>query len=98
MAERTSEMTVSNNAEMARYEIEVDGRPAGHAEYRLDGDRVVFTHTEVDDSFEGQGVGSRLAAGALDDVRNSGRRAVPQCPFIAAYIDRHEQYQDLVSQ
>lgn len=95
--QQTSAMTVTNNGDESRYEIRVDGRPAGRAEYRLDGDRVVFTHTEVDDSFEGRGVGSRLAAGALDDVRDSGRRVGLECPFIAAYIDRHEEYQGLVA-
>lgn len=79
-----------------RYEVTVDGELAGFAEYRdLDGARV-FTHTEVFDRFEGQGVGSALAAGALDDVRRSGRRLVALCPFVAAYIRRHGEYADLV--
>lgn len=60
--------------ERDRYEVTVDGDLAGFAEYRLvDGARV-FTHTEVFDAFEGQGVGSALARGALGHVRASGRR------------------------
>jgi uncharacterized protein len=80
----------------SRYEVTVDGTPAGYAAYRdVQGVRV-FTHTEVDDAFEGKGVGGALARGALDDVRSSGRRLVPQCPFIAGWIDRHADYADLV--
>lgn len=79
-----------------RYEVTVDRELAGFAEYRdLDGARV-FTHTEVFDRFEGRGVGSALARGALDDVRRSGRRLVALCPFVAAYIRRHDEYADLV--
>ncbi|MGB8652784.1 MAG: GNAT family N-acetyltransferase [Mycobacteriales bacterium] len=87
---------VTDNPELSRYEVVVDGRPAGHAEYVLRGDQVVFTHTEVSSDFEGQGVGSALARGALDDVRAKGRTVVPRCPFIRAWIDKHPQYGDLV--
>lgn len=79
-----------------RYEVTVDGELAGFAEYRdVDGARV-FTHTEVLDRFEGKGMGSALAAGALDHVRASGRRLVARCPFIADYLRRHDGYADLV--
>jgi uncharacterized protein len=78
------------------YEATVDGVPAGFAVYHdVDGARV-FTHTEVLDGFEGKGVGGALARGALDDVRKSGRAVVALCPFIAAYIARHDEYADLV--
>jgi uncharacterized protein len=80
----------------SRYEVTVDGEPAGYAEYRdVQGARV-FTHTVVHDAFEGKGVGGALARGALDDVRAAGGHVVPQCPFIAGYIDRHPEYGDLV--
>lgn len=82
--------------ERTRYEVSVDGELAGFAEYRdRDGARV-FTHTEVFDAFEGQGVGTALASGALDDVRASGGRLVALCPFVAAYIERHDEYADLI--
>lgn len=80
----------------SRYEVTVDGELAGFSEYReVEGARV-FTHTEVFDAFEGKGVGSALARGALDDVRASGRRLVALCPFVAAYLERHGEYADLV--
>ena len=57
----------------------------------------MFTHTEVFDAFEGKGVGSALARGALDAVRADGTRQVlPRCPFIRGWIERHPDYQDLV--
>ncbi len=80
-----------------RYQAYVDGELAGGAYYELDDQRIVFTHTEVDDAFEGKGVGSALARAALDDVRaNSTRRVVPRCPFIKGWIEKHPDYEDLV--
>jgi predicted GNAT family acetyltransferase len=78
------------------YQITVDGVPAGVAQFRVEGDLVVFTHTTVEKAFEGQGIGSALAAAALDDVRAQGKRVVPLCPFIRAWIDKHPDYADLV--
>jgi predicted GNAT family acetyltransferase len=83
--------------ERSRYEVTVDGELAGFAVYHDDDGTRVFTHTEVFDAFEGQGVGSVLARSALDDVRSRGRRLVAQCPFIAAYLKRHDEYADLVA-
>lgn len=75
----------------SRYEARIAGRVVAQAQYREDGGKLVFTHTEVDPSHEGQGLGARLAAYALDDVRRRGLKAVPQCSFIAGYIARHAQ-------
>ena len=89
-------VTVRNVPESERYEGSVDGLLAGFAAYRTRGDEVVFVHTDVDEAFEGRGVGGALAREGLDDVRRRGLRAVPMCPFIAAWIRRHPDYRDLV--
>jgi hypothetical protein len=91
------DVAVTNNEAEKRYEARVDGELAGSAYYDAADDLIVFTHTEVDDAFEGQGVGSALARGALDDVRADGRRqVVARCPFVKGWIDRHPDYQDLL--
>ena len=88
--------TVEHDPEGKRYVIEVDGSPAGFAAYEL-GEEVVFTHTEIDSRFEGQGLGSRLVAEALDDVRRRGMGVLPVCPFVRRFIASHrEEYADLV--
>jgi predicted GNAT family acetyltransferase len=80
-----------------RYEEYVGDELAGFAEYQLTDQLVVFTHTEVDERFEGQGVGSAIARFALDDVRADGSRQVlPLCAFIKGWIVRHRDYRDLV--
>ena len=70
---------------------------AGFAEYRPRPHAVVFTHTEVDEAFEGQGIGGALVRGALDDVRSKGLAVVPLCPFVKAWIAKHPEYEDLVA-
>ncbi len=79
-----------------RYVISVDGVDAGFSMYHLQDGVVTFMHTEVDPDFEGQGLGSALARGALDDARSRGLKVRALCPFIASYLQRHPQDQDLV--
>jgi len=88
--------TVVDAAKRRRYEIRVGDAVAGYALYRdAPGTRVVV-HTEIAAAHEGGGLGSRLAAGVLDDIRAHGWTVTPTCPFIAAYIVRHPEYADLV--
>jgi predicted GNAT family acetyltransferase len=84
------------NPDERRFEIRVDGRRAGHTEYVRRGDRVIFIHTEIDPEYEGRGLGSRLARGALDAVRAAGDPIVPLCPFIAGFVEKHPEYGDLL--
>jgi predicted GNAT family acetyltransferase len=87
---------VHDKPEESRYEITADGRLAGFARYVRTGRRTIFVHTEVLPEFEGKGIGSALAAAALDDVRASGRTVVPLCPFIASYIEHHPEHDGIV--
>ncbi|BCM65106.1 MULTISPECIES: GNAT family N-acetyltransferase [Streptomyces] len=79
-----------------RYEIRVDGKRAGLTAYRDHGAQRVFHHTEIDDAFAGQGLASRLVQEALTDVRESGKRIVPVCPYVAKFLQRHDEFADLV--
>ena len=84
--------------ERRRYELTVDGKPAGIVTYRLGPGVITFVHTEVDDAYEGHGLGGRLARAVLDDARARGLAVHPLCPFIAEYIEDHPEYADLVGQ
>ncbi|WP_067437443.1 GNAT family N-acetyltransferase [Nocardioides jensenii] len=87
---------VQDNKDQNRFEAHVEGQLAGFAEYRRASDHITFTHTEV--SLEGQGVGGALARQALDAVRaEGGLRVVPLCPFIKSWIEKHPDYQDLLT-
>jgi predicted GNAT family acetyltransferase len=78
-----------------RYEIVCDGTTLRYAAYQDTEQLVVFTHTEVDRSMEGQGIGGQLVRGALDHVRTLGLPVLPICPFVQGWIARHPDYADL---
>ncbi|MFC0033699.1 GNAT family N-acetyltransferase [Micromonospora chaiyaphumensis] len=87
---------VEENPARHRFEILVDDALAGSTEYVPRGEVLVFTHTEVDKRFQNMGVGSALIRGTLDQIRERGGRVATQCRFMAAFIERHPEYADLV--
>jgi len=91
------ETTVQDAPEAERYEIRDGEKVLGFAAYQRRGDTVVFTHTEVDPDAGESGLGSTLVRAALDDVRAQGGSVVPQCSFVHGWIDRHQEYADLVA-
>jgi hypothetical protein len=94
----TTEIVRHDHDGEGRYQLLVDGAPAGELEYRQHEGRRVFTHTGVRDEFEGQGLAAKLAVRALDDARADDVAIVPLCPYVAGYLEKHEDYQDLVDQ
>ena len=88
--------TVRDNPAELRYEILAGDDLLGVIRYVSEPGTVVLVHTEIEPKAEGQGIGSRLVAGALADIRSRGLRLVPVCPFVRAYITRHSEYDDLV--
>ena len=98
MSERErAEVLVTDNPAARQYEAHVNGELAGSLMYRKLPGGLVLLHTEVEDGFEGHGVGGRLVAGALDDVRARGLTVTVYCRFANAYIQRHPEYADLVA-
>jgi len=91
-----SSIIVRDDPDRHRFEIVLDGTTAGYAVYHQRGGRYFFVHTEIADEDEGQGLGSALARGALDKVRARSATVIPLCPFIAGWIDKHPEYDDLV--
>ncbi|NUR83003.1 MAG: N-acetyltransferase [Nonomuraea sp.] len=89
-------LQVVDNSGESRFEVHVDGRVAGFADYRLLPTKIVFTHTEVMPDYEGKGLASKLVKFALDASRDTGLRVVPLCPYVKDYIARHQEYADLV--
>ncbi len=88
-------MEIIQNPERNRFEAQL-GAQLAVVEYIDRGEKIVFTHTEVPPGHEGKGIGSQLARHVLDYAREQGKTVMPLCPYIAAYIRRHVEYQDLV--
>jgi uncharacterized protein len=93
----TTDVTVTPDRDQHRYEArDGAGALAGFVEYQETKELVVLTHTEVDRSFEGQGVGSALALASLEDVRERGLKALVLCPFIISWLRRHPEHVDVL--
>jgi uncharacterized protein len=94
MQTRSMSLEVRDNPGRSRFELET---PAGtaYSDYNLVGQLLTIKHTEVPEELEGQGIGSRLARGALEQARARGLKVVARCPFVSGYMQRHPEFDDL---
>ena len=91
-----ADVVVRDNPEQRQFEAYVDEELAGFSAYDLTDGVIMIMHTEVDDAFEGQGVGSAMVRQMLDQIRADGERKVTVlCPFVNAWLRRHPDYQEL---
>lgn len=91
----TDALQVTNNTDTHRFEISLDGETA-FAEYSLVDHGMILPHTVVPEAFEGRGVASALAKGALGYAREHGLKVIPTCPFMSAYVKKHPEWHDIV--
>jgi len=87
---------VRDNAEKHRFEIDLGDGSLAIAQYRLSPGKITITHTGVPPAHEGKGIGTLLVRAALASARESGLKVVPICPFVAAYVKKHAEEQDLL--
>ncbi|HET7327952.1 MAG TPA: GNAT family N-acetyltransferase [Nocardioidaceae bacterium] len=88
--------SLRDNSDRHRFEITRGDEIGGWVDYEQSDEAITLVHTEVDPAFEGEGLGSKLARGALDEARSRRLPVLPVCSFIAGYIQRHDEYVDLV--
>ena len=91
-----AQIVVTDAPERKRFEVSVDGEVAGYLVYRLRPGLIALIHTEVEQRFEGRGLGGRLARFALEQARAEGLAVLPFCPFVNAWMQRHGEFNDLV--
>lgn len=89
-------LNIRDNPAEHRFEADLGEGVLALAEYKLVPGKIIFTHTKVPSAYEGQGIGSSLVRFALDAARERGLTVVPLCPFFAAYIKKHAEFQDLL--
>lgn len=84
------DIDVVRSDEHDRFEAHSGDDVVGFIDYVDEGGTLYLTHTEV--RLEGAGVGSRLARGTLDQLLASDHDFVVTCPFIRAWVQKHEEY------
>ena len=95
-AEDGNQIGVVENRHLNRFELKLADDAIAAAYYRVDGNRLVLTHTEVPSEYGGQGVATRLATEVFEQIRASGRKAVLRCPFMVHFYSKHPEYSDIV--
>lgn len=88
-------MNISNNEEQQQFEVNENGFKA-FLVYRFFKNNIALMHTEVPGNFEGKGVASSLAKYAFEWAKAHNKKVMVYCPFVAAYIKRHPEYNDLI--
>ena len=86
--------SVRDNKARQRFELDVGGTMA-FANYRLNSDAVIITHTETPPALRGRGIASELVKGALDLIRADGHKVVAGCGFVVDYLQKHPEFSDL---
>ena len=87
---------VRDNKDQHRFELAA-GSHMAFTNYKLAPGVITLMHTEVPKELEGHGIGSKLVQGELEMLRARGLKVIAQCPFVAAYIRKHAEFQDLLA-
>jgi predicted GNAT family acetyltransferase len=86
---------VHHDPERGTFTAGVDGAE-GVLEYARSGPTTVeFTHTFVPPALRGRGIAERLVIAGLSWAREQGLRVIPSCPYVAAWLGRHPEWDDL---
>jgi predicted GNAT family acetyltransferase len=90
-------VTVRDVPEHHRYEIRDGEQWMGLSAYKVAGDTIDFTHTEIDQAFGGRGLGKVLVTAELEDARRRGLQVLPSCPYVRKVIaEDPDAFLDLV--
>ncbi len=89
-------MEILNNTEASRFELPFEDGSVAFLDYVLTDDHVVYTHTEVPPQHGGKGIGTQLAAFAMEYAQQNGLRVQIECSSVARYVSKHPEYQSIV--
>jgi len=88
---------ITNDTAKSRYELEVEGHIV-FADYRLQGNVVSITHVEAPEALRGKGAAGQLMQGIMEKIKAENKKVVPICSYAGAWLERHKEYQDFISQ
>lgn len=83
--------TIHHNVAACCFECTVEGHRSV-AEYRLEGETMIFTHTGVPTELRGRGIASHLVRAAAEYARRENKIIVPRCSYVAAWLQRHPEF------
>jgi len=86
-----------NDTRRGYFEAIEEGKEAGKMTYTWAGDsKFIIDHTEVNEGFNGKGVGKKLVLAAVDYARANNMKIIPLCPFAKSVFDKTEEIRDVL--
>jgi hypothetical protein len=96
MKTKAENIQLRHNAPEHRFEAEVEGQ-VSVADYELQGDRMIFTHTWTPPNQRGRGIAEKLVRFSLEHARDEHKKVVPACSYVAVFIERHAEFKPLLA-
>lgn len=91
-----TEIKHSNNEKNGSFEILFDGRHAGEMTYTWAGkDKFIIDHTEIEEMYNGKGLGKDLVMAAVEFARKNNFKIMPLCPFAKKVFDSNDSLNDV---
>ena len=91
------EINQINDIRKGYFEAIEDGKEAGKMTYTWAGDsKFIIDHTEVNEGFNGKGVGKKLVMKAVEYAKNNNLKIIPLCPFAKSVFDKTEEIRDVL--
>jgi predicted GNAT family acetyltransferase len=92
------EITEERGTSKGRYVAAAPDKPEAELTYSIvNAHLIIVDHTAVPDEWRGMGVGRALVERVVTDSRERGVKIVPLCPFTKAEIQKHTEWQDVLS-
>ncbi|WP_210462768.1 MULTISPECIES: GNAT family N-acetyltransferase [Rufibacter] len=89
------EQEIKNNTAKHQFETTIEGKTA-LVSYKLKDNVMTVLHTEVPEELEGRGIAAALSKQVLEYLKKENMELIPLCPYMAAYLKKHPEYQSLV--
>lgn len=87
---------IIHNTSKSRFEYTEQGLVCV-LDYVLNGNLAIFTHTGVPPALGGRGIAADLVRFGLQTARANGWQVRPDCSYVATFIKRNTEFQDLLS-
>lgn len=89
-------MELRKNTDKNRFEMERDGYIA-FIDYKEYPNEIALIHTEAPKELAGTGTAKELVEATLVHIEESGKKVLPFCPYVFAYIKKHPEWKRIVS-
>ena len=88
---------IKHDAEQNRFVSYVEGYEAV-VEYTLKDNVIYLYRTFTPTELRGKGIAGKLVKFALEHAKENILKVIPTCSYVKGYIERHENYKELLAE